>query len=58
MAVFNNRNIFSQMNEYKNIAKLIICAFAFVGLTACGGVAEVAVLPLTEGMTLLISQTE
>ena len=30
-------NLFGQMNNYKNIVKCIICAFALVGLTACGG---------------------
>ena len=37
MAVFSNRNFFSTMNRFKNIAKLFICGFAIVGLTACGG---------------------
>ena len=36
-AVFSKLNFFSKMNKCKNIVKLIICAFAFVGLTACGG---------------------
>ena len=30
-------NLFGQMNNYKNIVKCIICAFALGGLTACGG---------------------
>ena len=34
MAVFSNRNFFSTMNRFKNIAKLFICGFAIVGLTA------------------------
>ena len=36
-AVFSKLNFFSKMNKCKNMVKLIICAFAFVGLTACGG---------------------
>ena len=37
MNFLNKLNLFGQMYKYKNMVKLIICAFAFVGLTACGG---------------------
>ena len=35
-AVFSKLNFFSKMNKCENMVKLIICAFAFVGLTAWG----------------------
>ena len=35
MAIFNKLNLFGQMYNYKNIVKLIICAFAISGLAAC-----------------------
>ena len=36
-AVFSNLNIFSKMDKCKNFARLFLCVFAIVGLTACGG---------------------
>ena len=41
MAIFSKFNFLSKMNECKNYAKLIICAFAIFGMTACEAVRKV-----------------
>ena len=37
MAVFGKLNFFNTMNTSKNFARLFLCIFAIVGLTACSG---------------------
>ena len=34
--LYKTLKMLKKMNRFKNIAKLIICGFALVGLTACG----------------------